>query len=106
MSTSPCIDAGTNVGLSQDLEGTPIPQSAYPDIGAYEYAGAVQPPAIDEADVNSDGYVNVLDLIRVGQHLDETGPASWIREDINKDGTITVLDLIIIGQHWTKTYRK
>ena len=31
----------------------------------------------DDWDVNSDGSVNVLDLIRVGQHSDETGSAGW-----------------------------
>jgi hypothetical protein len=52
-------------------------------------------------DVNSDGFVNVLDLILVGQHLGETGPPGWIPEDINADGQINVLDMILIGQHWT-----
>jgi len=33
---SPCIDAGTDVGLMADCEGTPIPHGAAPDIGAYE----------------------------------------------------------------------
>jgi len=36
-SSSPAIDAGVFVGLSQDRQGTPIPQGFAPDIGAYEY---------------------------------------------------------------------
>jgi parallel beta-helix repeat protein len=36
---SPCIDAGTDVGLTLDFEGNPVPQGNFPDIGAYEYAG-------------------------------------------------------------------
>lgn len=36
-SGSPCIDAGFNVGLLIDIEGTSIPQGAAPDIGVYEY---------------------------------------------------------------------
>lgn len=59
------------------------------------------PPPTEDWDVNSDGSVNVLDLIRIGQHQDETGPAGWIREDVNKDGTVSVLDIILVGQHWT-----
>jgi hypothetical protein len=40
---SPCIDAGTNVGLTLDFEGNSVPQGSAPEIGAYEYAGA--PPS-------------------------------------------------------------
>lgn len=36
-STSPCIDAGTDVGLTQDYEGNAVPQGAGVDIGGYEY---------------------------------------------------------------------
>jgi hypothetical protein len=36
-STSPAIDAGTDVNLDYDLEGTSVPQGDDPDIGAYEY---------------------------------------------------------------------
>ena len=35
-STSPCIDAGTDVGLAKDMEGNPVDYA--PDIGAYEYS--------------------------------------------------------------------
>jgi hypothetical protein len=40
---SPCIDAGVDVGLTQeeDYEGNPI--IGLPDIGAYEYGGADKP---------------------------------------------------------------
>ena len=55
----------------------------------------------NQADINSDGAVNALDMIRVGQHWNETGTAGWILEDINKDGTVNVLDATLIGQHWT-----
>jgi PKD repeat protein len=51
-------------------------------------------------DVDGDGFVNVLDMIRVGQHWGETGTPGWMPEDVNKDGTINVLDMIVIGQHW------
>jgi parallel beta-helix repeat protein len=36
-STSPCINAGTDVGLSVDLAGRQVPYGAAPDIGAYEW---------------------------------------------------------------------
>ena len=36
-SNSPAIDAGTNVGYSEDIEGNPVPSGSAVDIGAYEY---------------------------------------------------------------------
>jgi len=36
---SPCIDAGTDVGLTEDYKGTSVPQKAAPDIGAHEFVG-------------------------------------------------------------------
>ncbi len=39
--TSPCRDAGTGVGLSQDYAGNSIVET--PDIGAYEYQGLAKP---------------------------------------------------------------
>ena len=35
-SGSPAINAGTNVGLTTDIKGSPIPSSS-PDIGAYQH---------------------------------------------------------------------
>ncbi len=35
--TSPCINAGVNVGLTKDIRGTGVPQGAGYDIGVYEY---------------------------------------------------------------------
>lgn len=52
-------------------------------------------------DVNDDGYVNVLDMIMIGQRWNETGAPGWIRQDVNKDGAVNVLDATLIGQNWT-----
>jgi hypothetical protein len=52
-------------------------------------------------DVNSDGAINVLDIVLVGQRFNATGLPGWIREDVNRDGVINVLDEIVIGQHWS-----
>ncbi|MBE9484636.1 MAG: T9SS type A sorting domain-containing protein, partial [Bacteroidetes bacterium] len=35
--TSPAIDNGIDIGLTQDFDGNPVPQGLAPDIGAYEF---------------------------------------------------------------------
>ncbi len=54
-----------------------------------------------EADVNRDGAVNVLDMIRLGQHWNQTGVPGWITEDVNADGVVNILDMIVVGQNWS-----
>ncbi len=47
-SGSPAINAGLNLGLTQDYAGVSVPQGLAPDIGAYEYVsggGDTNPPA-------------------------------------------------------------
>jgi len=41
--SSPCINAGTDVGLSEDLRGTSIPEGDRVDLGAFEHIGIVPP---------------------------------------------------------------
>jgi hypothetical protein len=41
-SGSPCIEAGTNVGLTSDYAGNPVP--SVPDIGAYEFVAQLESP--------------------------------------------------------------
>jgi hypothetical protein len=52
-------------------------------------------------DLTCDHFVNVLDMIRVGQRWGEEGTPGWIREDVFPDGAINVGDMILIGQYWT-----
>ncbi len=45
-------------------------------------------------DVNGDGVVNVLDLITIVSHFDQTGPNS---ADVNGDGIVNLLDLVLVA---------
>jgi hypothetical protein len=54
-----------------------------------------------QPDVNSDGVVNILDIIDIVQHWGETGANGWITEDVNNDGIINILDISVVGQNWT-----
>jgi len=53
-------------------------------------------------DVNSDGVVNILDLVIVSKYIGK--PASDnVKADVNKDGIIDILDLNIVSQHFGKS---
>ena len=45
-------------------------------------------------DVNSDGGVNILDLVLVADHFGQTG--SSIRADVNSDGVVNIYDLVLV----------
>ena len=49
-------------------------------------------------DVNQDGQVSILDLIRVAQHLGSTVSTNH-EADVNGDGAVSILDLIAVAQH-------
>ena len=49
-------------------------------------------------DVNSDGQVNVLDLILVASSFGQK-PLSNPRIDVNSDGQVNVLDLVFVAEH-------
>lgn len=52
-----------------------------------------------EVDINGDGHINVLDLIRVATKLGWQGQPYAIPEDVTKDGKVNVLDLIRVAQY-------
>jgi hypothetical protein len=91
---SPCIDAGVDVGLDDDFEGTLIPQGVYPDMGAYESGTSSH----ENEDLNQDGVANILDLqlgtnVFLGAVQD---PAVVGRADINHDGLVDNDDLEMV----------
>ncbi len=49
-------------------------------------------------DVNSDGQVNVLDLILVASNFGEQPPSNPLA-DTNKDGAVNILDLVFVAEH-------
>ncbi len=89
-SGSPAIDGGINVGITQDIAGTSVPQGSAPDIGAYEYVGTA-PPVYKTEDINQDGTVNTQDLQAAANQI--LGTQSWPRADVNNDGKFDVKDL-------------
>jgi hypothetical protein len=89
---SPCIDAGTNVGLTQDFEGNPIINT--PDIGAYEYAGGIS------GDLSGDGIVDIIDLGVVAGDFGKTSNFDP-RADVVPNNEIDVFDVVFVASRFT-----
>ena len=51
-------------------------------------------------DVNGDGRVNVLDIVKIARYWQESSGANYDL-DLNGDGIISIADLVLVGQHWT-----
>jgi len=56
--------------------------------------------AIPNYDVNSDGSCNLLDIVRISNHMGESGAPGWIRDDVDQNGIIQVLDMILVSNHY------
>lgn len=50
-------------------------------------------------DANGDGWVDVIDLDRLGRHW-LAADAAWQEADFNYDGLVDVLDLDLLGDNW------
>ena len=88
--SSPCIDAGTDVSLTQDYAGNPVPYGAAVDIGAFEYncKGC--------GDVNGDLVISPGDAqtaftIFLGVTPNPTACEEQ-SADVNRDGIVTPAD--------------
>ncbi|OEU74681.1 MAG: hypothetical protein BA864_11315 [Desulfuromonadales bacterium C00003093] len=54
-------------------------------------------------DVYPDGWITITDIVRVGNHMGETGEPGWIPEDVYPDGTTTITDIVRVGNHMGET---
>jgi len=64
---SPAIDAGIDVGLSEDFEGNSVPEGSAPDIGAYEYTPST-PSTFILGDVDGDGRITAYDAVLAARY--------------------------------------
>ena len=63
-------------------------------------------PLVDETlltDVNGDGEVNILDLVRVASYFGHPVSDENAAVDVNGDGKINILDLVRIAQDFGKS---
>ncbi|MCH8293219.1 IPT/TIG domain-containing protein [Candidatus Poribacteria bacterium] len=49
---------------------------------------------LSPADINGDGVVNILDLVRVASEFGQSGDD--LPGDVNVDGTVNILDLVLV----------
>lgn len=54
----------------------------------------------DNWDVNMDGDVNLLDLIKIAIEYGLRGEKGWIRSDVDNNGIIDLLDFLVVGNHF------
>ena len=62
--------------------------------------------ALQAADVNADGVINVLDLTIIAAQLGKPPAADQtLNPDVNADGIVNILDLTLVASHFGKTVR-
>ena len=68
------------------------------------YAEAEGFDARRASDVNTDGFVNILDLTFIASHFGEMPAEGQVpNPDINRDGTVNILDLVLAASYLGKT---
>ena len=83
---SPCIDAG-------DPNSPLDPDGTITDMGAYYFdQGGLL------GDLNSDGYIDILDIVRIISIILGDEPSDWetYAADVNQDGAINILDVVAL----------
>jgi len=68
------------------------------------YAADEDFDARSASDVNTDGFVNILDLTFIASHLGEMPTEDQVpNPDINRDGIVNILDLVLAANSLGKT---
>jgi hypothetical protein len=90
--SSPCVNAGLGLGITDDIEGNVRDPAQAPDIGAYEWQSPVLP-----GDVNGDEMLNLLDVITTLQVLMsfEVNQVE-LNADVNDDRMIGMAEAIMV----------
>ena len=90
-------DAFTKPG-EYNIEVTATSQGDGTKMAALTTTTTITPVA---SDVNADGVVNILDLVKVASQFGEAGDG--IVSDVNADGVVNILDLVKVSSDFGKT---
>jgi hypothetical protein len=89
----------TNLDLREtmivDNQGNSIPHTIADATASIDF--------VLQGDVNNDGVVNIVDVVRAAIMYGQTGSPGWIPEDINADGTIDITDVVLVANNYGKT---
>ena len=92
---SPCIDAGVDLGLSQDITGTAVPQGLNPDIGAYESVAFLC------GDVSGNGFITATDAAMAARYaigLINLTAEQIIKADVTGNTSVSATDAAWIAR--------
>ncbi len=67
-----------------------------------EAAGGIRARPLQ--DINTDGRINIGDVVAIGLKWGYAGTRGWIKEDINNDGHINIGDVVSVGLWWGYSY--
>lgn len=94
---------GTYTGKAQATEPINHSVSEFSNSVAFEVVGGGQPDQCSGkiiADINCDGYVNLIDFSILLYYWDASNPAN-ARADINSDSRVDIIDFSIMMFYWT-----
>jgi hypothetical protein len=86
--------AGTLTLINLKLVNT-----AAKEIQAQRLHATITAPETPTWDVNGDGFVNIFDIVLVGQHFGQSSPED-VSVDVNRDGVVNIFDLVLVGKHY------
>jgi len=96
-SSSPCIDAGVDVGLNTDYDNSPVPQGSDPDMGAFEFGSGsycAMPSGLATSNISETGadvsWNSVQDASDYDVRYKTTSSGSWNNQN-GISGTSTSL---------------
>ncbi len=110
MPGSPCIDAGDNSALADDITTDLDDNDRFVDNPIVDDTGLGEPPVVDMGayefrlgDLDHSGGVDVIDLLSLLSQWGPCNPESPCTADLDASGSVDVLDLLHLLGAWSQT---